>query len=99
LTKRLLKSFIRHQRKTRCSFQRESGSKKHNLHRNKTKNAEVKTLKRELKKKTIADDTKQELNARLTLLSAMIKEQQLTEKNIIVSFKDSQEAYKQCKRI
>jgi len=46
----------------------------------KQKNAEVKTLKRELKKKGIADDAKQELNARLTLLSAMIKEQQLTEK-------------------
>jgi hypothetical protein len=64
----------------------------------KQKNAEVKTLKRELKKKGIADDTRRELNSRLALLSAMIKEQQLTEKNIIASFKESQEAYKQCKK-
>jgi hypothetical protein len=46
----------------------------------KQKNAEVKLLKRELKKKGIADDKRQELHARLALLSAIIMEQQVTEK-------------------
>ena len=62
------------------------------------KNAEVKSLKCELQRRGVAVEIWQELNARIALLTASIKEQQSTKKNISESFKDAQEAYKQCKK-
>jgi hypothetical protein len=62
------------------------------------KKGEVKMLQRERQRKGIENDKQQEIQARITLLSAIIKEQQQTEDNIKYSFKMAQETYKECKK-
>jgi len=62
------------------------------------KKGEVKTLQRERKRKDIANDVKVELDARITLLQAIIKEQEGLEKRINDSFKDAQGLVKSSKK-
>jgi len=61
-------------------------------------NAEIKRLKREFVRRDITNELKQEIDARLTLLTAIVKENQAIEKNIQQAFKHAQETLKQRKK-
>jgi hypothetical protein len=58
----------------------------------------VKTLQCEHRWKDITNNVRQEIHARITLLSAIIKEQVQMEERIKDSFKIVQGAYKECKK-
>ncbi len=62
------------------------------------KNAEVKRLERELRRRDITVQVRQELYARFALLTAFVKENEAIEKNIQAEFKKAQETLKQRKK-